>query len=39
MLRVEFILTKLQEEYPEKTEPETNYSGSQNCKSTKGTTQ
>ena len=39
MLRVEFTLTKLQEEYLEKTEPETNYSGSQNCKSTKGTTQ
>ena len=27
---------KLQEEYPGKTEPETNYSGSQNYKSTKG---
>ena len=38
-LRVEFTLTKLQEEYPEKkTESETNYSGSQNYKSTKGTT-
>ena len=38
-LRVEFTLTKLQEEYPEKkTESEKNYSGSQNYKSTKGTT-
>ena len=36
-VRVGFTLTKLQEEYPGKTELETNYSGSQNYKSTKRT--
>ena len=30
ILRVEFTLTKLQEEYPGQTELETNYSSSQN---------